>query len=132
MNRISFLVPVDVLHGDRFPVLQDQGKRAGMVCVLTGVVLAVGDLVAVLSHDFTRITVPEGFGTGSVRMLNDEVLAYDEYLVEQGVEDMFEFMLFEGHVSVRLMMSEARSLTNGEWFGPTKVSSIFLKSNWAS
>ena len=62
-------------------------------------------------------------------MLNDEVLAYDEHLVEQGVEDVLQFILCEGHVSVRLTMSGARSLTNGEWFDPTKVSSILLKSN---
>jgi hypothetical protein len=100
-----------------------------MVRIVAGVVLAVGDLVAVLSYDFARIAMAEGFGAGPVRMLNDEVLVYDEHLVEQGVEDVFQLMLFERHVSVRWTMSRARSLTNGMWFAPTKVPSILLKSN---
>ncbi len=79
-------------------MFQHQGERAGVVRVAAGVVEAVGDFVAVLSHDLARVGVPEGLGAGPVCVLDDEVPVDDEYLVEQGVEDRFEVMLFDGHL----------------------------------
>ena len=69
-----------------------------MVRVAAGVVKAVGDFVAVSSHEFGRVGVPEGPGAGPVCVLDDEVPVDDEHLVEQGVEDRFEVILFEWHL----------------------------------
>ena len=87
---------------------ENQGERTGMVRIVAGVVDAVGDLVAVLPYDVAWRTVAQGLGAGSVRMFDGEVLADDEHLVEQGVEDGFQITVFDRHVPLPAYLSSGR------------------------
>ena len=80
-----------VLDGYRFPVIEDEGDRAGVPWIVTGMLPAVQDNVTRFPHDRFVTILPQGIEAGQVHIEDPEIPVHDQDTIEEGIQDLFQF-----------------------------------------